>query len=105
MKPAVHHRSIHAYLICSNVNPIINAFQNISIVTMIMVNIIGQKKHFSLQFKPFEIMTIKITFENFSVVDCTDGSDEANCSFSDCKPEEFRCRNGRCINTIWKCGK
>lgn len=39
--------------------------------------------------------------------DCADGSDEASdsCSFSDCKSEEFKCKNGRCINKIWKCGK
>lgn len=37
--------------------------------------------------------------------DCEDGSDEHNCTFTDCKPEYFRCRNGRCINNVWKCGK
>lgn len=36
--------------------------------------------------------------------DCADSSDEHACSFSDCKPEEFKCKNGRCINQIWNCG-
>lgn len=35
--------------------------------------------------------------------DCVDGSDEASCPVSDCKPEEFKCDNGRCINKIWQC--
>lgn len=42
-------------------------------------------------------------FLSFS--DCLDGSDEMNCSFSACKSGEFKCKNGRCINNVWKCGK
>lgn len=37
--------------------------------------------------------------------DCVDGSDEQSCSFTQCKEEEFKCKNGRCINKIWSCGK
>lgn len=28
-----------------------------------------------------------------------------NCSFSACKSGEFKCKNGRCINNVWKCGE
>lgn len=36
--------------------------------------------------------------------DCADGTDEEACSFTECKAEEFKCKNGRCINKIWTCG-
>jgi low density lipoprotein-related protein 2 len=40
--------------------------------------------------------------------DCIDGSDE-NSTLNNCPPpqpcqeDQFRCENGRCINTVWKC--
>lgn len=36
--------------------------------------------------------------------DCSDGSDEVNCKFDECKSTEFKCNNGRCINKKWLCG-
>lgn len=36
--------------------------------------------------------------------DCDDGSDELSCPVAECKADEFKCRNGQCINQIWKCG-
>ena len=35
--------------------------------------------------------------------DCTDGSDEKNCTVASCKADQFRCDNGQCISQKWKC--
>lgn len=37
--------------------------------------------------------------------DCVDGSDEVECVFDGCQPDEFNCGNRRCISNRWKCGK
>jgi sortilin-related receptor len=35
--------------------------------------------------------------------DCSDGSDEQNCKTPSCKPDEFVCKNGRCLSKKWVC--
>lgn len=40
------------------------------------------------------------------VDDCSDGSDEANCTRSGCAPDEFRCeRDNRCIPSWQRCDR
>jgi DNA-binding beta-propeller fold protein YncE len=37
--------------------------------------------------------------------DCTDGSDEANCTSSQCPEDDFKCDNGKCIIGVWRCDR
>lgn len=37
--------------------------------------------------------------------DCSDGSDEKNCTRRKCLPEEFTCKDGQCIILEFKCNK
>ena len=34
-------------------------------------------------------------------VDCDDKTDEIDCEPRICKPDEFKCKNGRCIPKAW----
>lgn len=35
--------------------------------------------------------------------DCWDRSDEMNCQNTTCRPDQFTCTNGQCINLFWRC--
>lgn len=37
--------------------------------------------------------------------DCADESDEKSCANKDCEPWMFKCSDGRCIYSTWRCGK
>lgn len=37
--------------------------------------------------------------------DCTDDSDEDACMNKDCEPWMFKCGDGRCVYSTWRCGK
>nr|QQK84939.1 vitellogenin receptor [Chrysoperla nipponensis] len=39
------------------------------------------------------------------ISDCPQGEDEENCSDTDCQKDEFKCKNGKCIQESWVCDK
>ena len=37
------------------------------------------------------------------LMDCTDKSDEDNCTSASCSEYQFRCQDGQCIYNTWQC--